>query len=252
MVVNSLPGVLGTMRFSSEQIEWSTRIYTENKAGYGMSRSKRISALAAAAVASVVMSAGVIASASSGSTDGDSRGSGNSSKPVEVTTYKLTRYEIDTKQDYDTFVSAFEQAVPTFNPAIIFAGVSSWADVVANTAAVATNGFLIYTKFTGWPWAGISGNAGLDDRRGAMYLMGNHVIAETMYRHNPGVMLHAPLRLMIFENERGDAVFEIERPSDQFGAYGDKRIAEVGLLLNHKVAQLLTVLEVPVPAGLAR
>jgi hypothetical protein len=161
----------------------------------------------------------------------------------------LARYEIDTKQDFDTFVSAFEQAVPAFTPAI-FAGVSNWDEVIARTAAIATNGFLIYAKLpTG---TGPNMGVGLDHRRGAEYLMGNHVISERMYRYNPAVMLHAPLRVMIFENERGDAVFEIERPSDQFGAYGDKRIAEVGVLLNHKVAQLLAVLEVPVPAGLVR
>ena len=214
-----------------------------------MSRSKRISALAAATVASVVMSAGVIGSASSASTGGGSSGSASTSKAIEVTTYKLTRYEIDTEQDFDTFVSAFEKAVPAFTPAI-FAGASNWDEVIARTAAIATNGFLIYFKMP--TCLDRCRGVGLDHPRGTEYLMGNHVISETMYRHNPAVMLHAPLRLMIFENERGDAVFEIERPSDQFGAYGDKRIAEVGLLLNHKVAQLLTVLGVPVPAGLAR
>jgi hypothetical protein len=41
-----------------------------------------------------------------------------------------------------------------------------------------------------------------------------------MYGHDPGeVMLNAPLRIMIYTNAVGKAVFFIERPSDQFGAF---------------------------------
>lgn len=169
----------------------------------------------------------------------DTTRSESSGKAVKVTNYKLSRYEINTKQDFDTFVAAFEKAVPAFTPAI-FTGVKNWNDVVANTAAAAPNGFLIYAKLTfdGFRISGV----GSDNLRGASYLMGNHVVAETMYRHNPGVMLNAPLRVMIFENEQGDAVFEIERPSDQFDAYGDKAIAKVGWLLNQKVSELMRAL----------
>ncbi|PVG81164.1 hypothetical protein DDE18_18595 [Nocardioides gansuensis] len=182
---------------------------------------------------------------------GDPGGSAASSKDIEVTTYGTKRYEIDTHERYEDFVARFETAVPMVSPDL-WIGAADWDEVVANTTAAATNGFLIYAKYTQWPWANISGTTGLDNRRGAMYLMGNHVIAETMYRYNPGVMIHAPLRPMIFEDEQGDAVFLIERPSDQFAAYGDKRIAEVGLLLDRKLARLLEVLEVPVPSGLTR
>jgi hypothetical protein len=212
-----------------------------------MLRSKR----ALIITAGVVMSVGIVGGIFTASTQAGSMASQEAPKSGEVTSYTLNRYTIDTKQDYTKFVERFEKAVPSFTPDIV-ATASDWDEVVANTAGVATNSFLIYTKFTDWPWGRFSGMEGLDKRRGAMYLMGNHVIAETMYRHNPGVMANAPLRPMIFENERGDAVFQIERPSDQFAAYGDKRIAEVGLLLDDKLARLLEVLDVPVPSGLTR
>lgn len=216
-----------------------------------MLKSKRILAVAGVVMASALIWVGLIGSTSTAAThDGPTR-SATSSKAIEVTTYGTKRYEIDTKQKYEEFVARFERAVPMVSPNL-WIGASDWNEVVSKTAAAATNGFLIYAKYTNWPWANMSGTTGLDQRRGAMYLMGNHVIAETMYRYNPGVMIHAPLRPMIFENERGDAVFLIERPSDQFAAYGDKRIAEVGLQLDHKLAHLLEVLDVPVPSGLTR
>lgn len=216
-----------------------------------MFKSKRIVALTAVGMASAVISVSLIGTSSTALPHGGSTAPAASSKAVEVTTYGTKRYEIDTKQGYEEFLARFETAAPMVSPDL-WIGAANWDEVVANTAVAATNGFLVYAKFTKWPWANMSGTTGLDNRRGAMYLMGNHVIAETMYRYNPGIMLHAPLRLMIFENEQGDAVFLIERPSDHFAAYGDKRIAEVGLLLDRKLAHLLEVLEVPVPSGLTR
>jgi len=169
----------------------------------------------------------------------------------QATSYKVTRYEVDTKQEYAAFIAKFEAAVPPFNAGAILAGVSNWDDVIRNTAAAAPNGFLIYSRLPGSTLFQING-VGLDTRRSVGYLMGNHVVAETMYRHYPGATLNAPLRVLIFENAEGNAVFEFERPSDQFGSFGNKDIAAVGWLLNSKVANLLTVLDVPVPAGLTR
>ena len=58
-------------------------------------------------------------------------------------------------------------------------------------------------------------------------------------------MLNAPLHIMIYTNAAGKAVFFIERPSDQFGAFENKEISKVGVSLDQKVAALLRVLLVP-------
>lgn len=34
--------------------------------------------------------------------------------------------------------------------------------------------------------------------KATQYLMGNHTIAERMFRHDPAVMLHAPLRTLLY------------------------------------------------------
>lgn len=36
------------------------------------------------------------------------------------------------------------------------------------------------------------------------YLMGNHTIAERMFRHDPSAMLHAPLRTLLYADTDGD------------------------------------------------
>ena len=37
------------------------------------------------------------------------------------------------------------------------------------------------------------------------YMMGNNVIVERMFRHDPGVMLYAPLRTPIYQDANGRA-----------------------------------------------
>jgi hypothetical protein len=42
------------------------------------------------------------------------------------------------------------------------------------------------------------------------YLMGDHLMAERMYRHDPRAMLYAPLRTVISEDRTGGAWFTRE------------------------------------------
>jgi hypothetical protein len=81
--------------------------------------------------------------------------------------------------------------------------------------------------------------------------VGNHVIAERMYRHDPVALLYAPLRILIRADAAGDAVFEIDQPSSRFDGLGRPEISAVGRELDEKVATLLTALGAEPPAGLA-
>jgi len=212
----------------------------------------KIATISVVAIVGALILSVYVSTSSSTAVGGSSSSSSASIAAQEATAYKTTRYAIDTEQDFATFVAKFEDAVPMFDPAIL-AGVTSWDEVVENTAAAAPNSFLIYSKLPAGQVMQINGDAFPNDRLDSnAYLMGNHVIAETMYRHYPGAILNAPLRVLIFEDEHGHAVMEMERPSDQFGSFGNKEIAKVGLFLNQKVADLMTLLGVPVPDGLTR
>jgi hypothetical protein len=84
------------------------------------------------------------------------------------------------------------------------------------------------------------------------YLMGNHTIAERMYRHDPAIMLYAPLRAAIYEDADGTTWFSVDQPSTRFGSFGDPAITSVGFELDRKLAALLEHLGAPIPAALAR
>lgn len=169
---------------------------------------------------------------------------------VTETTYETTRYNIETGQVFADFVVAFESAVPEFTLAQV-SGATDWEEIVSSFEAHAPYGFQHYYKQRPSDAMSISG-VGRDDALSVSYWMGNHTIAEQMYRHDPGVMLYAPLRVLIYESEEGNAIFSIGKPSDQFGSFGTADITKVGDLLDMKVAALLEGLDVEVPTGLSK
>jgi uncharacterized protein (DUF302 family) len=60
------------------------------------------------------------------------------------------------------------------------------------------------------------------------YEIGNPVTASKMTRHCLGAAIYAPLRVVLYENQKGRAVVEYDRPSSLFGQFGDDRVTTVG------------------------
>jgi hypothetical protein len=138
---------------------------------------------------------------------------------------------------YETLVPAVD--LPAFGKA------SSWDDVLAEVKAQAPHGFLRYHRGDVAPVMLGSGS----QWPATEYLMGNHTIAERMYRYDPGVMLHAPLRTLLYDGGTGP-VFAVDQPSLLFGSYGNPAITAVGVELDGLLAALIDLLGGEVPAGL--
>ena len=64
------------------------------------------------------------------------------------------------------------------------------------------------------------------------YEIGNPLTASKMTRYKLAAALYAPLRVVLYEDERGKGVFEYDKPSSFFGQYGDERVTEVGRYLD--------------------
>jgi hypothetical protein len=60
-----------------------------------------------------------------------------------------------------------------------------------------------------------------------------------MTRHQLPAALYAPLRVLLYENEAGRAVFEYDRPSSLFGQFGDERVTAVGRELDASLERVL-------------
>jgi len=159
------------------------------------------------------------------------------------------RLEVPSGQTFADLRQRFEEAVPAYDVQL-FAGLvadrADWATVTEATDRVATYGFLRYWTVDAGPLMSLAGN----NLGCASYLMGNHLIAQRVFRHNAGAMLYAPLRVAIHEDGDRRAWLSIDRPSDQFGSFGHPDIAAVGRELDGKVADLLRHLDLPAPPEL--
>jgi len=160
-------------------------------------------------------------------------------------TRTVRRLTIDI-DDFDDFRARYEEAAPDYDLAARFSHLSNWDEVLKDIEQVAPYGFVRYFTIDPSPVFAIAGHKA----RSVIYLMGNQAIAETIYRHNAGVLLYAPLRLCLYEDLDGQAHLSIDQPSDQFGSLGHPDITATGKLLDEKLAALLSGLRVTVPDSL--
>lgn len=171
------------------------------------------------------------------------------STPESAVQYRVNRLTVETHATPAEFQSRYEEAVPRLPAEDVAALVQQqapWQDMVDLVAAAAPHGFLIYFKIDFDPVVRLAG----DRASGVAYLMGNHIIMERMYRYQPAVVMYAPLHTVIWGDPEGPAYFTVDKPSDQFGSFGDPRITAVGVELDQKLAALLEHLNLPVPREL--
>jgi uncharacterized protein (DUF302 family) len=165
--------------------------------------------------------------------------------------HRMTRVDIATGVAFDEFVTALESAAPSFDPEPmqrIAADGGDWDQVRRVVAESAPNDLMVYAKIDAAPLLSIAGHG----VRAVEYLIGNHVIAETMFRHDPKALLYAPLRMLVYSDADGNAVFTMDQPSAAFGSLGVAEVSEVGEGLDDKVANLLRVVGVDAGDAFAR
>jgi Domain of unknown function DUF302 len=163
------------------------------------------------------------------------------SAQFRVVPHTMNRIDVSTGVQFDEFVAAFEKAAPRFDPApvqqIADRG-GSWDEVLAAAAINAPNELMVYATISALPLLGLAGHTS----EAVEYLLGNHTIAETMFRHDPRALLYAPLRVLVYADADGNAVFSMDQPSAAFGSLGIAEVSKVGESLDRKVANLLRVI----------
>ena len=169
---------------------------------------------------------------------------------AHVATHQVNRLVIDSDSGFDDLCRRYEELVPDIGSDDLRAllELGELDEVVRYTAEHTPHTFARFWSLDPTPMMRLLGHT----TRVMTYMMGNNVVVETMYRHNPAVMLYAPLRTAIYEDAAGATHFSIDQPSTRFASFEDPRITEVGLVLDTKLAELLSLLALPVPAELGR
>jgi uncharacterized protein (DUF302 family) len=160
-----------------------------------------------------------------------------------VVPHTMNRIDLSTGVEFDEFRAAFEKAAPPFDRAALLQIAErggSWDEVRAGAAINAPNALMVYARINATELLSLAGHT----TEAVQYLLGNHTIAETMFRHDPRALLYAPLRVLIYADADGNAVFSIDQPSAAFGSLGIAEVTQVGEGVDHKVANLLRVIGV--------
>jgi Domain of unknown function DUF302 len=147
---------------------------------------------------------------------------------------------------YDQAREHYETLVPEADLARFFQ-MASWPATLELAEINAPHGFMRYYRSD--ITAVMAGSPSL--WKTTQYLMGNHTIAERMFRHDPSVMLHAPLRTLLYADADGDTKLAVDQPSLLFASYDNPQIVGVGRELDALLAQLITLLGGDPPAQLA-
>ncbi len=76
-------------------------------------------------------------------------------------------------------------------------------------------------------------------RKAYQYEIGNQITASRMTRHDIRAALYAPLRIVLYEDDHGRAIFEYDKPSSLFGQFGDDQVTQVGRELDTTLEAVL-------------
>ena len=156
---------------------------------------------------------------------------------IIVIDHPSRRLVVPLPEPYDAARERYETLVPEVDFARFYQ-MASWNATLELAEINAPHGFMRYWRSDVTAMMASSPSFW----KATEYLMRNHTIAERMFRHDPGVMLHAPLRTVLYADVNGDTKFAIDQPSLQFASYDNADISVVGLELDGLVMQLITLL----------
>jgi uncharacterized protein (DUF302 family) len=162
----------------------------------------------------------------------------------------VRHFTIDTGRPYEGFRAEWEEAVPAFSRdeamKVVAAG-GDWKAIRALSDATAIHGFVNFFQFDPSPVLMLAGSS----LRGVTYLTSSIILGEQFFRHDPAILLYAPLRMVIAERTNGSATLSFDKPSDLFAVFANDEINAASIVFEHKLVELLRYLAVPVPPELA-
>jgi hypothetical protein len=153
---------------------------------------------------------------------------------LSETTITVQHVKIVLAQSFEKAREAFESIVPQFDAGILVL----LRNGEIERARQQLEGGPELAIFQSRDHGGVLKIAGLS-RKALQYDVGNPLTASKMTRHQLAAAIYAPLRVVLYENEQGHAVFEYDKPSTLFGQFGDDRVTMVALGLDGAIGRVL-------------
>ena len=156
-----------------------------------------------------------------------------------TSTFTTTHIREQTEKKFGEVTKDFERQLGKFDPAVFQAlrpDAERADDARARIEAMAgSSGFMLFGTMDHGALLSIFGVK----KKAIQYIVGNPLIAIQMTQHNLAAGLYAPLRVLVYEDDRGRTCLEYDEPSSLFGQFNDDRITTVASLLDRKLEDLI-------------
>jgi uncharacterized protein (DUF302 family) len=158
---------------------------------------------------------------------------------MTTSTFTTAHVRVHCEKKFGEVTNGFEEQLGKFDPTVLQAlgaDAESADDARARIEAMAgSSGFMLF----GTTDHGLLLTLAGQQRKGVQYILGNPLIAIEMTRHNLAAGLYAPLRVLVYEDDRGRTCLEYDKPSSLFGQFNEDRIASVASILDRKLEDLI-------------
>ena len=159
--------------------------------------------------------------------------------PMNDSRFTVDHVRLATDKPFEEVAIAFERQLGRFDPDVRKAVTESGDTETAKAkieAMAGPSGFMLFGTTDHGALLRLVGQK----RKAVQYVVGNPLFALQMTQHDIRAGLYAPLRVLLYEDERGRTCLEYDKPSSLFGQFNDDRIASVASMLDRKLEDLVT------------
>ena len=155
-------------------------------------------------------------------------------------TASIQHVAVSTETPFDLFRSNFEKHLGRFDFASYqkLVNESPSAETLQNYFAANGNSDRLLF-FSTYDHGSLVSALSHQPQKAVTYIVGNPMIAAQMTKHDLRAALYAPLRVLVYADDAGQAHIEYDLPSSLFGQFGNSDVTKVALALDEKLAKVI-------------
>jgi uncharacterized protein (DUF302 family) len=165
---------------------------------------------------------------------GERRPGGNAMNDSRFT---VDHVRLETAKPFEEVAKAIERQLGRFDPDVyksLAVGGNAEGARAKIEAMAGPSGFMLFGTNDHGSLLRLAGQK----HKAIQYVVGNPLFALRMTQHDIRAGLYAPLRVLLYEDERGRTCLEYDKPSSLFGQFNDDRISPTAAMLDRKLEAL--------------
>ena len=153
--------------------------------------------------------------------------------------FLVDHVRLATDKPFEDVAKAFERQLGRFDPDVakpLIAGGDVEGARAKIEAMAGPSGFMLFGTTDHGALLRLAGQK----RKAIQYVVGNPLVALQMTQHDLRAGLYAPLRVLLYEDDRGRTCLEYDKPSSLFCQFQNDRISPTAAMLDKKLEDLVT------------